>query len=366
MYFPTIVTAFYNIRALEKGSPEDNRQQSHYLAIAEQYIMKLPYPVLFFIDPADHELYTFITEKRKSYLDQTYIFQQPLSATYFYKDVDRIRELQQIYPIYNGDLKHETPLYVVLNNNKFHFIEEAIALNPFQSSHFIWMDFGINHVAKNPERIHDWIVAVPDKIRQLCINPFVEHGEPRNIFHNIYHHMAGGLFSGNIANLQKYIQAFKAKTAQIYSEHWWQVDEAVMTIVQRENPGLFDLFYGDYEGIISNYMAPVHSIYLLFLGISKCIQYNKLAFAQHILNTLEKYFEKEENQHGEYFYSYIRQSILSNYYVNGLIKPDVLRIINKQLLKENPDVIRIIKENQHHLGFYNNQLLIVSHSDYTP
>ena len=173
--------------------------------------------------------------------------------------------------------------------------------------------------------------------------------------------MAGGLFSGNIANLQKYIQAFKAKTAQIYSEHWWQVDEAVMTIVQRENPGLFDLFYGDYEGIISNYMAPIHSIYLLFLGISKCIQYNKPTFAQHILNTLEKYFEKEENQHGEYFYSYIRQSIVCNYYTNGVLKPDVLRIINKQLVKENPNVIRILKESEHHLGFYNNRHLIVSY-----
>jgi hypothetical protein len=41
MNFPTIVTAFYNIRALENGSPEDNRQMDQYLQIAEKFMMKI-------------------------------------------------------------------------------------------------------------------------------------------------------------------------------------------------------------------------------------------------------------------------------------------------------------------------------------
>jgi len=360
MFFPTIVTSFYNIRALENGSPKDNRQMDQYLSIAEQFMMTLPYPLMIFIDPDDHILYEFITEKRQKYASQTFICQERLSDTYFYKDLDRIRELQQQYPIYNGDLKHETPLYVVLNNNKFHFIERTIESNPFQSSHFIWMDLGINHVARNTERIHEWILRVPDKIKQLCINPFVEHGENSHIFHNIYHHMAGGLFSGNAQYLKQYADAFKAKTAQIYSEGWWQVDEAVMTMVQRENPDIFDLFYGDYIGIISNYLSPMHSLYLIFTGLSKCIQYNKTAFAQNILDYLEKYFEKEENQSGEFANAYIRQNIIANYYQNnGLLKTDVLQIINKNLLKENHEVIQILRENSGNLGFYGNRNMII-------
>jgi hypothetical protein len=360
MHFPTIVTAFYNIRALENGSPKDNRQMDQYLQIAENFMMQLPYPIMFFIDPDDSILYEFITQSRQKYMNKTFIYQERMSDTYFYKDVDRIRELQQQYHIYNGDLKHETPLYVVLNNNKFHFIERAIESNPFQSSHFIWMDLGINHVARNTERIHEWILRVPDKIKQLCINPFIEYGDNHDIFHNIYHHMAGGLFSGNAEYLTKYANAFKAKTAQIYSEGWWQVDEAVMTMVQRENPDWFDLFYGDYDGIISNYLSPMHSVYLIFTGLSKCMQYNKTAFAQHILNYLEKYFEKEEHQRGEFANAYIRQSIIANYYQNNrLLKSDVLQIINKNLLKENHEVIQIINENQSNIQFYENKALIL-------
>lgn len=362
MFFPTIVTSFYNIRALENGSPQDNRQMDQYLQIAEQFIMTLPYPLMIFIDPDDHILYEFITEKRQKYVSQTFICQERLPDTYFYKDLDTIRELQKQYSIYNGDLKHETPLYVVLNNNKFHFIERAIETNPFQSSHFIWMDLGINHVARNTERIHEWILRVPDKIKQLCINPFVEHGENLDVFHNIYHHMAGGLFSGNAQYLKQYAEAFKAKTAQIYNEGWWQVDEAVMTMVQRENPEWFDLFYGDYIGIISNYQSPIHSLYLIFTGLSKCIQYNKTAFAQNILNYLEKYFEKEENQSGEFTNAYIRQSIIANYYQNNmLLKTDVLQIINKNLIKENQEVIQILRENYGNLAFYENKGLLLNY-----
>jgi hypothetical protein len=360
MFFPTIVTAFYNIRALEQGSLKDNRQMSDYLSIAEQFIMKLPYPLIIFIDPEDELLYQFVTEKREKYLNKTFIYQERMTDTYFYKDLDRIRELQSSYFIYNGDLKHETPLYVVLNNNKFHFIEQAILLNPFQSSHFIWMDFGINHVARNVDCIHEWMLCVSDKIKQLCINPFVEHGENHDIFHNIYHHMAGGLFSGNAEYLKKYIDAFKKKTAQIYSEGWWQVDEAVMTMVQRENPEWFDLFYGDYIGIISNYLSPIHSIYLIFTGLSKCMQYNNTRFAQHILDYFEKYFTKEENQKGEFANAYIRQSIIANYYNNNrLLKTNVLQIINSQIMKENSEIIQLIRDNANNIVFYENSHLLI-------
>ena len=360
MQFPTIVTSFYNIRALENGSPQDNRQIDQYLAIAEQFIMKLPYPLIFFIEPGDQILYEFIKSKRDRYMDNTFIYQEHFSSTYFYKDLNKIRELQQQYHIYNGDLKHETPLYVILNNNKFHFIEKAIETNPFQSSHFIWMDFGINHVAQNTERIHEWILHVPDKIKQLCINPFVEHGENHNIFHNIYHHTAGGLFSGNAEYLKKYSNAFKAKTEQIYNEGWWQVDEAVMTMVQRENAEWFDFFYGDYNGIVSNYLSPLHSVYLIFTGLNKCILYNKTAFAQHILNYLEKYFDKEEHQYGEYAATYIRQSIIANYYQNNeLLTNMVLQIINKNIIRENSEVKQIIKDNESNLCYYKNKNMII-------
>ena len=103
------------------------------------------------------------------------------------------------------------------------------------------MDFGINHVAEGCEFIHEWINNVPDKIKQMCINPFIENVQYKHYFQYIYHNMAGGLFSGSLENMKKYSELFKAKTEEIYNDNWYQIDEAVMTIVHRENPHLFDL-----------------------------------------------------------------------------------------------------------------------------
>lgn len=99
-----------------------------------------------------------------------------------------------------------------MNNNKFDCIDKTIRENPFNSSHLIWMDFGINHVAQNTEYISEWIYKVPDKIKQLCINPFTEDICFKQHFEFIYHNIAGGLFSGSLENMKKYSELFKNKT----------------------------------------------------------------------------------------------------------------------------------------------------------
>lgn len=280
----TIVTSFYDIRAMEKSRPEDNRQIDQYMQLAQQFILQLPYPLLIFIDvdASADRIYDLIKNTREQYADKTHIIREPFSNTYFYKDLDKIRDLQQIYPIHNGDLKHETPHYIVLNNNKLWCIEKAIEQNPFSSTHFTWIDFGINHVAKTPEKIHEWIHEAPHKIRQMCINPLVEPCSHKEIFHYIYHHYAGGLFSGSVECLLKYVDAFKKKIEQIYSEDWYQIDEAVMTMVHCEHPEWFDDYYGDYEGIIANYRKPEFSHWLVHRGLEKCEAYGNVEKANHI------------------------------------------------------------------------------------
>ena len=63
---------------------------------------------------------------------------------------------------------------------------------------------------------------------------------------------------------------------EILEDGWYQIDEAVMTIVQRENRDLFIFYYGDYEGIIANYFEPDLS-HLNFFGanqnIKKCFYF---------------------------------------------------------------------------------------------
>ena len=263
--FPTIVTSFYNIRKSENNEL-NTRTISSYLDLASNFILKLPYPLIIFVDNDDKNIIDFINENRKQFKKITFLRKVNIEDTPYFKHIDRLKNLQNEYTIYNLDKNKDTTLYITLTNNKFFFIKSAIKMNPFNSSHFIWMDFGINHCAKNCEKIHEWIVKVPDKIKQLCINPFIENCNYKQFFQNIYHHLASGVFSGSCENMLKYCDLFEHKIEEIYNEGWYQLEEAIMTILHRDYPDLFSLYYGDYDSIISNYLEPINNIDLITLN----------------------------------------------------------------------------------------------------
>jgi hypothetical protein len=229
---PTIVTSFYKIRKMENNPLCKSRSEEEYLNLGSQFILQLPYNLIIFIDDTEDSdaIYDFI-KKNRPYEDKTYICRESFQKTYFFSYLDKITELRESFIIQNRNYHHESPYYIILNNNKFHFMEKAIEMNVFHSTHFLWLDFGINHVARQPEIIHDWIYHLSDKIKQMCLNPYLEYHPVKDFFQFIYHHTSGGMFSGNIENMKKYIQLFKNKVDQIYSEDWYQVDEAIMTIV---------------------------------------------------------------------------------------------------------------------------------------
>ena len=360
---PTIVTMFYNIRDKEKNLSDTplNHSVNRYIEFAKKFMLTLPYNLLIFTD--DDELIKYLTNIRNDNKNasKTFICKKKFEDTYYYKHLDVLGDLQQRFNIINGHLEHETPMYVILNNNKFDFIESAIRLNPFNSSHFIWMDFGINHVAQNTEYIHEWISRVPDKIKQLCINPFTENVPNKEHFKFIYHNMAGGLFSGSAENLLKYCNLFKQKTEEIYSDNWYQIDEAVMTMVQRENPHLFDLYYGDYPGIISNYSSPIHNIELILNGSQKYIKFNKTKEAHIILCYCLKYFEN--NPDSRFLHYFIQQNIIVNYYNNDkLLLEGVINLCNLKLTSNNQDEKKqmhtILMNNKVNIDYYKNKELI--------
>ena len=353
--YPTIVTMLYDIRSIENTNIERNRKLNSFIEFSKKFVLTLPLPIIFFIDE-NKEIYETIYNFRKelNLLDKTYIFVNNLKNTYFYKHLSRITDLQTQFHILNGVIEHETPLYIILNNNKFDCIDKTIELNPFNSTHLVWLDFGINHVAENTEHIFEWIDKIPDKIKQMCINPYIENIEPKTYFEFIYHNMAGGLFSGSIENMRKYSELFKNKNEEIYKDNWYQIDEAVMTMVHRDNPELFELFYGDYKGIVSNYLTPLHNIDLILNGSQKCIDMNKIKEAYHILCYCIPYFEN--NKHDSYIYLYIGQHIIVDYYNNnGYLLESVIEII-KFLKDEGSERIQfLLDNNKNNINFYKNK-----------
>jgi hypothetical protein len=362
MNFPTIVSAFYDIRKRDNININCSRKKNTYLELANEFILKLPYPLLIFTDEED--IMQYILQKRNEYdlIQITHVVMLPFENTYFYSYLDKITELRTKFTILNGNPNHEIPLYIILNNNKFDFIEKSIELNPFQSTHFIWMDFGINHVAKNTEKIHEWILHVPDKIKQLCINPYLENEDRKILFRYIYHHMAGGLFSGNIQNLLIYSNKFKQMIDKIYQEEWYQIDEAIMTMVQRDNPEIFDLYYGDYQGIISNYLEPLHNLDLIQRMLYKSYEMGRRDISKHICEYIKPYFKKDENQNNDFFKDFIFNYIVYSFYLsNQILSTELITFINKNIIKRNEKIIQLLQSMNSFIQHFQNKHLIIKY-----
>ena len=358
---PTIVSMFYNIRLMDGDISDWHRAEGTYYRLAEAFILRLPVPLVICMSPDNHELATLVLETRARHgLEHiTHIHYERFEDTYFYQYLPQLEELRGKYLIYNGNPRHETPRYITLNNNKFHFLEAAIREDRFASERFIWMDMGINHVAQKPNHIIKWIYKIPDLIKQLCINPYLEPDPPRDLFHNIFHHTAGGLITGHKNNLQQYIELYKAKWADILTEGWYQIDEAIMTIVQRENRHLFQYYYGDYEGIIANYHEPDLSMNLIMEAVDKTVRHNQLDETFAIMLYLRPYFQLEWNQFSGHFYQYIHYNIVCDWWGNqGHLLDDVIGLVNKKLAAGDGYIRQVLVNNKGHLERYRNLHLI--------
>lgn len=275
----TIVTALYDIRTFE-GNTGNTRKIDYYLKIGE-WILSLPYPMIIF---TEDKLLEEIKQRRNSdLLEKTDIRVVKFEDTYFYKYRSDIERNMISFSIYNRNNDKDTPCYIIFNNDKFFFIEEAIKRNTFNTDKFIWIDFGISYVAKNLEAIHAWFPLIPEKVRQMSIYGFYEDISPRDYFNAVHHNNSGGVFSGSKENLLIYSTLFKQKWEQVLREGWYQLDEAIMSLVIREHPELFDLYYGDYSSIICNYQSPQLDYYMIKHNYEKAKAYGKQDVCDHIL-----------------------------------------------------------------------------------
>jgi hypothetical protein len=195
-------------------------------------------------------------------------------------------------------------------------------------------------------------MSVPDKIKQMEINPYLETIEYKEYFKFIYHNIAGSLFSGSIENLKKYSSLFFEKWTQILDEDWVQLDEAVMTIVAKEHPELFEHYYGDYDNLVSGYDHYFHlnknmTAQVIWAAFQKGLKHENHKKSYHILQYIKPYYLCNNQKMYDYLYNYI----ICNYYVSPQkeLDHDIVEVITMK-----PINLSFIKKVLSNLKFYSN------------
>lgn len=304
----TITSCLYDIRKKEGSTCNDNKKIQDYLLLS-RHMLSVRLPMVIFTD--EEYIMDYVCKTRGEYglSDMTIVKMVPFHHTIFYKDLDVLKNRMKDFNILNWNKEKDTPLYVLLNNNKFDFLQRTIDTNPFQTEFFFWMDMGIQHCTNATEE--EWsditgtwvsfIEADRTHIHQLRIHTVLKQADMKwkEYFNVIYHHIAGGLFGGYKECMKEYIRMFHDQWKKIlYQEGWWQLDEAVMTIITETYPEKFRFFYGDYDGLLSNFIHSKKSFHLVLQTAQRFLDARNYKQAKSVLDTLDmRYLQKTGYYH---------------------------------------------------------------------
>ena len=196
----TFVKAFLDLNTLEKNRPGD-KNTSFYIQKGIE-LLSYPYSFIVFID---NDSYKLLPENVRSCETITFYTVEIETLPVYYL-------LDPNLTLPSGrNMKKDTYHYLCVNISKTSLIEKAIEYNPYESTHFAWIDFGILHIIKDNEKdqIKDALYNISNyrenRIRiPGCIDP--KNGVPNLLSFKDFPLwvFCGGFFCGEKNELKKF------------------------------------------------------------------------------------------------------------------------------------------------------------------
>jgi hypothetical protein len=201
------------------------------------------------------------------FMDDTYIDQvEPMEHVHLIPVNKNSLELnayrdQIQFNVITDNPRKDTVDYRMLMCSKTEFMSKAAQLNPFQTEHFVWVDFGIHHLFSGKdslftEGIHT-LQYEGDQVRIGRIwDPSLSYfKDPNDIYRRIAWYFAGGVFGGKREALLEFESRMKKKCIEIIQERkslMWEVN--VWRLLYLDHPQLFSLYECNHNpSILLNY-----------------------------------------------------------------------------------------------------------------
>jgi len=135
-----------------------------------------------------------------------------LYDTWTYKTTQLFPDIK--FPKQRSSTK-DTYNYLISQNTKFEFMEKAIELNPFNTSHFAWIDFGVCHVVKSQETLDKLYTFSKSSLRDKmlafpgCWNRKLSDEFIWQIDFRPYWRFCGGFFVGDRESILDFTNCYR-------------------------------------------------------------------------------------------------------------------------------------------------------------
>lgn len=246
----TLVTGFWDLSA-RTANPHYRSTQEYLLR--SEYVLSLDVNLVIFIDPAFRE---FVASKRQDRPNKTLIVEMPFDQLPYASLIPDVKEIRDEC-VAGGSYYKYTPDYFILIWSKLPLLSRVCKENPFKSTHFGWIDFGIRHIAMLP--VDDIYSAPSDIIRIGQVKYFNQDDVDINKLPPAEVDMVGcgaiaaGIFMGSRYHLMLLDYLFDEELDDMLEKRRALGEQLILARLILRYPDLFSIYFGQYASILLNH-----------------------------------------------------------------------------------------------------------------
>jgi len=259
----TLVTAYFNLTKCSDASPEICARDKNYYFSHAISTLSLPYNLVIYCDQESmseiQKIRPIWFARKTVYVlrefDELQFTKNGTKLSECFRDYrGQINENRKTHP-YHFDNRN-TASYYLFCMARYAMLKETIQTNPFQSTHFAWINFCIERMGfQNLIRLDEGLAVNRDKF-STCYIDYVPETLVRNTpeyFQFGRCSMCSGYFTGNAKYMYEACDLIEDKFLQYMKEGYGHADEQLFSAVYFDRPELFEHYYGDYLQMITNY-----------------------------------------------------------------------------------------------------------------
>lgn len=275
----TIVSAYFD---LGRDKWKSNYRPADYYLENGKRLCSIDAPMVLFVE-AKHV--NIVKEYRHQYLDKTWIVPAELNKLPY---IEFQKPFQDLLTPSTGNQQDDDltsfllSIYQTILISKLDFILNASEINPFKTSHFVWLDFGLNPSIP----LHQPLLnKIPDKIKLLCTH----YPEAINLTNQPFNYFKTSLISGHIQTFRALQPYFYNALKYCLSNKILPTEQLIFSQLFLKYPHLFELYYGKPLDIFANYNEVKQSLMTVLHIAFTCRNTGNIQGFEEIMDTIKHY-----------------------------------------------------------------------------
>lgn len=293
----TVVTMFFNLKNLVDSNKE-TRPIEFYMENGKS-TLSLKYPMIIFCDETVVEKLRAIRIREAGEdVSTKYIIKNISEYELYTLHWNTINENRKKSLGYKDTNDRNNVSYFIMGMFKPYALMMSKIYNYYNTTHFAWVDLGCSHIVRDFKTHAPKMLENPKPKVTVCYIHYRSNNEIYPYKNFIEYGGPCGIASTAYTVESNYVERFYHSTMNVFHDMLYNgyghTDETVMTYSFDRNPEIYNIYYGDYYSILSNYHEPLEDHTSIFKFFIMQANYKGNIFlakkaAVDLLNCIHKY-----------------------------------------------------------------------------